>query len=153
MPEIVKRLTRMTHGCLQVAVALVIAGVAVAPALGAPAVRTPIDGRWQATITRAALIRTGEVSAASAGRLYGPYTAQFAAGRFRFHNARTGLEAAGTFTVAGKLATFVYAHGVGLERGSRGVCAFSVFRDRLTFAKLPERPCHALQATVWTSIR
>jgi hypothetical protein len=133
---------------------LVIASVAAGSMVGgALADRSPIDGRWNATLTRSALIRTGEVDAAGAGKIYGPYTASFGDGRFRFSNARTGLGAEGTFTVAGGIATFVYAYGVLLRPGSVAVCALSVFHGRLTFAKVHGRPCWALEAAAWTTAR
>jgi hypothetical protein len=114
---------------------------------------SPVDGRWKATITRAALIRTGEVDQASAAKLYGPYTARFAAGRFKIRNGRTGRGAAGSFTLSGKLVRFVFAYGVGLKPGAVAVCAESVYRDRLTFTKAPGRPCLAFDAAVWTRVR
>lgn len=114
---------------------------------------SPIDGRWTATITRAGLIRTGEVDPASAVKLYGPYTARFANGRFQVRNGRTGRGAAGTFTVSGKLVRFVFAYGVGLKPGAVAVCAQSVYRDRLTFTKAPGRPCMAFDAAVWMRAR
>jgi hypothetical protein len=114
---------------------------------------TPIDGRWTATITRTGLMRTGEVDPASAAKLYGPYTVRFANGRFQIRNERTGRGAAGTFTVSGELVRFVFAYGVGLKRGDVGVCTESVYRDRLTFTKVPGRPCRAFNAAVWTRVR
>jgi hypothetical protein len=111
---------------------------------------SPIDGRWTATMSRAALMRTGEADEASALRLYGPYTARFANGRFEIRNGRTDRGAAGTFTISGKHVRFVFAYGVGIERGEIAVCAQSVYRDRLTFTKVPGRPCLAWNAAVWT---
>jgi len=114
---------------------------------------SPVDGRWTATITRAGLIRTGEVDPVSAGKLYGPYTAQFGNARFQALNNRTGRGAAGTFTISGKLVRFVFSHGVGIKPGAVAVCAVSVYRDRLTFTKVPGRPCLAFNAAVWTRVR
>jgi hypothetical protein len=136
-----------------VATAAAAAAVTVAQANARSLPASPIDGRWTATITRAGLIRTGEVDLASAVKLYGRYTARFTDGRFQVRNGRTGHAAAGTFTVSGKLVRFVFAYGVGLKPGDVGVCTKSIYRDRLTFTKVPGRPCRAFNAAVWTRVR
>jgi hypothetical protein len=113
---------------------------------------SPIDGRWHASITRAGLVRTGEVDPAEAAKLYGPWTAQFVNGRFQARNERTGLGAKGTFSVAGKVVRFVFATGVGVEPGAVAFCPASVYRDRLTFTRTRGRPCLAWNAAVWTRV-
>jgi hypothetical protein len=118
-----------------------------------PVVRaaSPIDGRWQASITRTDLLRIGERDPALLTQLPGLWTAHLANGRFQARNERTGRGAKGTFSVSGKLIRFVYATGIGIEPGQVSFCNASVYRDRLTFATVPGRTCR-WQATVWTRI-
>ena len=137
-----------------VLVMTIIAGLMAASGIGAGTLRvSPLDGRWKATITHDGLLRTGEVDPAEARKLYGPWTAQFANGRFQTLNTRTGRGAQGTFTISGKLIRFVFATGVGIKPGAVAVCAESVYRDRLTFTKVPGRRCLAFNAAVWTRVR
>jgi hypothetical protein len=136
-----------------VAAAAIAAVLTVASASARSLPTSPIDGRWTATLTRTELIRTGEVNLRDAFKLYGPYTAQFADGHFRALNKRTGRGAAGTFTVTGRLVRFVFAYGVGVKPGTVGVCTESVYRDRLTFARVPGRACEAFEAAVWTRVK
>jgi hypothetical protein len=112
---------------------------------------SPIDGRWETSITRADLLRIGEKPAAAV-ELYGPYTATFANGRFVVRNGRTGHGAKGTFRLSGELVRFVFASGVGVEPGDVGFCSASVYRDKLTFARKAGRPCFAWNAAVWKRI-
>jgi hypothetical protein len=125
--------------------------IAAAPALGAGA-PTLLDGRWKATFTRAALVRTGEVSPNALGSLYGPWTASFAGGRFRTRNERTGGGGAGTFAVSGGRVRFVFATGIAVRSGSAAVCIASVYRGRLTFRRVPGRSCLGWDAAVWTRV-
>jgi hypothetical protein len=133
------------------------AAVAATEFVASPAARplsaaaSPIEGRWKASLTRASLLRTGNVDPVLAAQLYGPWTAQFANGRFQARNERTGRGASGTFRVSGKLVRFVFATGIGLEPGDVGFCNASVYRDRLTFTRLPGRPCRWEDA-VWTRV-
>jgi hypothetical protein len=112
---------------------------------------SPIDGRWHASMTRTGLLGTGEVDLTEAAQLYGPWTARFANGRFQARNERTGRGASGTFVVSGKFVRFVFATGIGLEPGDVAVCNASVYRDRLTFARVPGRPCR-WNVAVWTRV-
>jgi hypothetical protein len=112
-----------------------------------------LDGRWKASMTAEALLKTREVDPKHVPLLYGPWTADFSAGRFDVRNERTGRLGHGTFVVTGDLVRFVFASGVGVKPGSRAVCTASVFlRDRLTFTKLAGRPCLAFEAAVWTRV-
>jgi len=113
---------------------------------------SPIDGRWRAEMTRAGLLRTGEVDALHAGQLQGPWTAQFADGRFEVRNERTGGRGRGTFSVTGNVVRFVFASGVGIPPGTIAFCAESVYRDRLAFTKIPGRRCVAWNAAAWTRL-
>jgi len=139
-------------------VTLLASVVGAAVAISAPAARqlapeaTSIDGRWKASITRAGLLRTGEVDPAEAAKLYGPWSAQFANGRFEARNERTGRGAKGTFSVAGKVVRFVFATGVGVKPGAVAFCPASVYRDRLTFTRTRGRACLAWNAAVWTRV-
>src|SRR5262249_36326641 len=106
------------------------AAVAASSALAAPRGSGPtsvLDGRWKSSVTVDALLRTDEVSPNHVQQLYGPWTAQFSAGRFEVHNERTGDGGHGTFTVTGNLVRFVFANGVALKPGSTAVCTASVF--------------------------
>jgi hypothetical protein len=136
---------------LAAAVAMVTAGTAAAHM---PAVRagSPIDGRWHASMTRSGLLQTGEVSPALAAQLYGPWTAKFANGRFVATNGRTGRGAKGTFVVTGKLVRFVFASGIGIKPGDVDFCNASVYRERLTFVRVPGRPCRWDVPAVWTRV-
>lgn len=116
---------------------------------GSPISSSSIDGRWSASITRAALLRTGEVPPAEVGELYGPWSAQLANGRFRLRNQRTGRGGQGTFTISGYVVRFVFTSGVAVRPGAVAVCRESVYRDRLTFTRVAARPCLAWDAAVW----
>jgi hypothetical protein len=121
---------------------------AVLPASSAAA--GPLAGRWKAAITRADLAATGEVSSAAAESLYGPWTARFDGGRFQVRNERTGSVGSGSFVLTGGRVRFVFASGVAVKSGEVAVCTASVFRNRLTFGKVPGRPCLAWDAATWT---
>ena len=139
---------------LVVTVAAAVAAISVVgPASAGSQPRTPIDGRWHASMTRAGLLRTGEVGPAEVGLLSGPWTATFGGGRFQVRNERTGGGGKGTFAVTGNVVRFVFASGVGVDPGATAYCTGSVYRDRLTFHAVPGRPCLAWNAAVWTKVR
>jgi len=115
-----------------------------------PVIASPIDGRWHTTLTRASLMRTGEVGSEEAGLLSGAWTARFVNGHFHVHDERTGGGARGTFAVTGRLVRFVFAGGTGIDPGATATCEMSVYRDRLTFATTGGRPCMAWNAESWT---
>ena len=95
--------------------AVVVAAPSAVATPASAAGASPIDGRWHAAMTRADLLRTGEVDAPHAGQLYGPWTVEFRNGRFELRNERTGGRGHGTFTVAGGGVRFVFASGVGIR--------------------------------------
>jgi hypothetical protein len=131
------------------------AAVAASPALAALRSSGPssvLDGRWKTSMTVGDLAGTGEVGAKEAVQLRGPLTAEFVAGRFQVRNERTGGLGNGTFVVTGDRVRFVFVKGVDVKPGSVAVCTVSVFRDRLTFKKLPGRQCLAWEAAVWTRV-
>jgi hypothetical protein len=130
--------------------ASVLALAAAAPAFAAG----PIDGRWQGTATLAELVRAG-VSQTTAGKLCGtatgpcvPAAVSFANGHFRFHT-RAGGTATGTYRLEGKHIRFVFVSGLAVKPGEVAECGWSVYRDRLTFTKLPGRPCDGWDAAPW----
>jgi hypothetical protein len=131
------------------------AAVAASPALAALRNSGPssvLDGRWKTSVTVADLVGTGEVDAKEALQLRGPVTAEFVAGHFQVHNERTGGLGNGTFVVTGDRVRFVFVKGVDVKPGSVAVCAASVFRNRLTFKRVPGRQCLAWEASVWTRV-
>jgi hypothetical protein len=110
----------------------------------------PFDGQWKTSVSRAALLATGEVVPSELGQLSGPWTASFAGRRFRMRNERTRAEGTGTFVATGDRVRFVFRSGVAVRPGQAADCTFSIYRGRLAFAKVPGRSCLALDAATWT---
>jgi hypothetical protein len=130
------------------------ASIVVGPGLATSAARDgsvaagPFDGRWNATATRAQLLR--KIPAAVVDRICGPAPrpcpparVEFANGRFRLYQLDPGTAppSYGTFRVAGNLVRFVFTRGVGVKAGTVAECAWSVYRNRLVFKAVPARPC------------
>jgi hypothetical protein len=135
---------------------VLVASVAASPSFAAFSGSGPpsiLDGRWKSTNTVDGLLQTGEVGAKEVGQLRGTWTAHFAPGRFDVRNQLTGGLGQGTFVVTGNRVRFVFASGVDVRPGSVAVCTASVFRDRLTFTKVPGQSCLAWDAAVWQRVR
>src|SRR5262245_56498418 len=116
-------------------------------------VGSPIDGQWSATITQAQLRRVHE-KPARIPKLWGPYTQRLENGHMELRNLRTGGVARGTFTIHGRVVRFVYARGVFIRPPNNvAVCTWSIYRDRLTFQRIPGRPYLDCDAAVWTRRR
>jgi TRAP-type C4-dicarboxylate transport system substrate-binding protein len=108
---------------------------------GTPAAQgdvAPLEGRWQATLTRPALSRSG-ASPGLADALRGSWTLEFSGRRFTVRREGGG-EGTGTYTVDGSTIRFVFERGVAVRRGEAFVGRWSVYRDTLTFTPVPGRP-------------
>jgi opacity protein-like surface antigen len=112
---------------------------------------SPLDGRWTATITQAQLQRSG-AGAELVTKLFGPWTARWDNGRFQFRNLRTHTVARGTFTVRRNVSRLVFASGVGIQPGAVSECTWSIYRGRLTFKRIAERPSLLCDAGVWSRV-
>jgi hypothetical protein len=126
-----------------------------APAHGAGAGRSPIDGRWRWTYTYAELLRCCGKPTADAQA--GPSLSEFRDGRIYALDAATGrlIGLRGTYSVAGDVVTFVFSHHYpgGLVTGRAYVMRFSLFRDRLTWSHVPGRAgIDALTIAPWTRV-
>jgi len=147
----------LQNGILALAGAALITPAAAAGGVGT----TKLDGRWRWVWTRAELIRVG-IPPAAAKLLAGPGMIEFKEGRVYKFDPRTGRVqfAAGRFTVARDVATFVFrapGHGPpppGIVPGLRYQLRWSIYRDRLTWSELPHRTVLlAFTAVPWTRVR
>ena len=138
------------------AAAVVLGAAAPGAALSARHEASPLDGRWIGHATRAQLIKVGKVGVSIVNQLCGPPPAvcspasvTFANGRFHLNSGRTNRNATGTYTVTGDVVRFVFATGVGIDPGDVAYCRWSVYRERLTFTRLPGRQCYGWNSAPW----
>jgi hypothetical protein len=118
--------------------------------------RSALDGRWRVELgggdLRAAGVSRGEVE-----RFRGAWTLEFEAGRWVAHNLTTGNVYRGAYTVKGD----VLRETIGscspptiCMPGSLTHYRWSVYRDKLSFARIPGRvAAPALVAKPWTRER
>ena len=137
------------------AVLVVLAALTVgAFAQGADAARSPIDGRWRWSYTYAELLHC--CGKAVADTLAGPSLSEFRDGQIYALDADSGrlIGLRGTYRVAGDVVSFVFSHHYpGLTPGRTYVMRFTLFRDRLTWSRVPGRPgLDALTVTSWTRV-
>jgi TRAP-type C4-dicarboxylate transport system substrate-binding protein len=90
-----------------------------------------LRGRWEATLTREALRRSG-AAPGLVEALRGSWSVVFEAGRFEFRREEGG-GGAGTYATDGNTIRFVWEGGIGIRRGEVFVSRWSVYRDRLRF--------------------
>jgi len=122
-----------------------------APMLPRSVNATPLDGDWEVTFSRSELLaHTNDAGEDNPGN-YGHFTLAFGQGRFR-GVAPDGSAINGTFVVDGNLITFFRTDSDG--PGEVWTFAWSVSRDRLTFAKAGhgEHPA-ALIVKSWSRAR
>jgi len=125
---------------------------AVAPtAAGGLRASSPLDGRWTFTWTRAQLNHVGAPHVVPA-RLF---LVEFRDGRFTRLLPRPVLRGA-RFTTSGNVATFVFPAPLpaGLVAGRIYTMRWSIYRDRLTWSRVPGRAgLRAFTITPWTRAR
>jgi hypothetical protein len=134
---------------LIVLMSLLVAGVA-----GAAAARnsgtSPIDGRWQWTWTKAELARGPKPY------FLGTFVAEYRDGRQYSNYPKPGsaLRPVGTFTVQGDVVSLRFNRDAsGVDPGKTYMMRFSIFRDRLTWSKVPGRAgLDTLPLTPWTRV-
>jgi hypothetical protein len=128
-------------------------GTLAAPGAGAHGVaKSPLDGRWKWTWTRAQVVG-GAFDPAEAGA----HVATFANGVATARNLRTGRVERARFTVHGNTVDFVFGSTMsprGMVPGTAYRLRWSLYRDRLTFAKVAGRPTlELLPMTPWIRVR
>lgn len=103
-----------------------------------------IEGRWETTWTRAALVAAG-LRPSDASAIAGHHTVDFGHGRFRFEgDPGSGRSAEGSYDVDGDVLRLTFRTGIALQLGRVYELRWSVYRDRLTFRAVPGS--EALQA-------
>jgi len=112
--------------------------------------KTPLDGRWQWTWTKA------ELNGAPGPHFPGSYFAEFRDGRHYSNYPKPGsmLTLKGTFTVHGVVVTLHFRPGAtSVEPGRTYMMRFSIYRDRLTWSKIPGHAgLDLLPITPWTRV-
>ena len=133
---------------------LILATVAAVSTAGAAvrANRSPLDGRWTWTWTRADVLRTSGPGY-DEKTLVGPETLVFANGRYHARNLRSGRRDDGRFTVTADVVRFFPETGPEVASGV-AMMRYSLFRDRLTWMMVPGRHgWNLLTTTPWTRAR
>ena len=113
-----------------------------------------IEGRWETTWKRDALIAAG-VTPKYAEAFRGRNTVEFADGRFRFHRDRgTDEDATGTYAVEGDIIRLVFKTGIALQLGRPYELRWSVYREKLTFSAAPgSEPLTGFLTAPYTRLR
>ena len=120
---------------------------------GAKAGEAAIEGRWETTWKRDALIAAG-LAPKDAEAFRGHHTAEFADGRFRFQHTPSGNSSTGAFVVEGDVIRLVFETGIALQLGRPYELKWSVYRERLTFSAAPgSEPLTAFLTAPYTRLR
>lgn len=139
---------------------VLLTALGTAPAFAAPPARqevtaaSPIDCRWAWIWTTAGLERVG-LDPHDVKTEAGPGTCVFANGRYLVRWKDSGQVASGRFTVSGDvLRSVADKRDPRDETGKVAFIRFSIFRDRLTWSKIPGRFGYdVLPITPWTRVR
>jgi len=113
-----------------------------------------LEGTWETTWIRAALIAEG-IAPRDATALSGHHTVEFANGRVRFQgDPGSGKSAVGTYTVRGDVIRFVFDTGIALQLGRPYELRWSIYREVLTFsAAAGSEPLLAFLTAPYTRVR
>ena len=96
-----------------------------------------IEGRWETTWTRSALIAAG-MRPRDAAAIAGHHTADFHDGRVRFTgDPGSGRSSEGSYVADGDVLRLTFRTGVALQLGRVYELRWSVYRDSLTFGAVP----------------
>ncbi len=105
--------------------------------------RSPLDGTWKWTWTRAELLKHDCATAPDTAKLAGSYVATFANGHVtsrNLTNRRGDSVLRASVAIRGNIASFVFAtRGIGIVPGRTYALRWSIYRDRLQFSELPGR--------------
>jgi C4-dicarboxylate-binding protein DctP len=120
-----------------------------APVPAEKAQASPLDGRWQVTWTRDDL-REANLSVKGLPRNWSARVVyEFAQGRFRGNSGESG-----THDIDGDTVRLIFETGRFVRRGEVYALGWSVYRDSLTFSRVPgSEPLQAITAKSWKRIR
>lgn len=131
-----------------------VALIASIASVSAAAAASPIEGRW--TTTPASVRQLVAFGMARKDALAVTHAVKKPAlilrdGKMRGVDLATNeVVATGTYRLTGNVITFVFTKGVAVRLGVPYVLKWSVFGDRLTFSRVPNRPGLIYMLTPWT---
>jgi hypothetical protein len=143
----------MQRSPLLLLVASLLAGAVAVSAAASSSDGSPLDGRWAFTWTAHALVKAGAGDVVS---LAGPKMVEFRSGRWYKLDPRTQRvqSVVAKFTVHGDVAYFTFLiKEPTVDSGKTYEMRFSIYRDRLTWSRVPGRAgLDALASTPWVRV-
>ena len=129
---------------------------AVVPACRARSASRPreatLEGRWRSTPTAAELVAVGD-NAAEARAAHGTWVAEFRSGHLTARLVEAGLEYSATYEVRGDIVSIDFQVCPGTVCTLISETRWSVYRNRLTFARIAGRPFSSVAvAAPWTRV-